>query len=418
MLSPVQTQSRSLNEYKDLVSRGLLSEISKLKAGLRGVRVYMVNATPRGGGVAEMLISLVPLLQDVGIDAKWFTMPPKAEFFEVTKGIHNALQSKAWDFPFAARKIYLDHMEETAVLMRDMKPDIWIIHDPQPAGVVLYLDLHPAALRIHIDLTEPNMAVWKFISGFATGYEKVIVSSPAFVRPEIAEKAVIFAPAIDAFSAKNRPADISEAKEMIKKVGIDPNRPLMVQVSRFDPWKDPLGVIEAYKIAKRKIANLQLVIAGFMEAQDDPEAAHIFEGAKKAAGKDKDIFLLSDPSVLGGVKVSVFTNAVQAAADVVVQNSIKEGFGLVVTEAMWKENPVIGGLAEGLKNQIEDGKNGFLVSNPEAMAKRIVQLAQDKAMRKRMGKKARQAVQNKYLMPRLLRDYLKLFKVLLFSKKH
>jgi len=417
MLSEVKTQPRSLQEYKGLMSNGLFNEINTLGAGLKGLKVYMVNATPAGGGVAEMLISLIPLLQSVGINGKWFTIPPRADFFEVTKGIHNSLQSKPWDFPFAAREIYLAHTKETAALMRDMKPDVWIIHDPQPAGVVLYLDLSPAALRIHIDLTAPNPAVWKFISGFGAGYEKIIVSSPAFVRPEISSKAVIFTPAIDVFSAKNRPVDLAEAKKIVKKVGIDPNRPLMAQVSRFDPWKDPLGVISAYKIAKKKIPSLQLVIAGFMEAQDDPEGAVIYETVRKAAVKEKDVFLLSDPSVLGGMKISVFTNAIQAAADVVVQNSTKEGFGLVVTEAMWKGKPVVGGLAEGLKTQIEDGENGFLVATPEAMAKRICQLAENKALQERMGKKARKTVQDQFLMPRLVRDYMRLFNSLLGADK-
>lgn len=417
MLPEVQVQKKSLKKYRGLVSQGLFNEIRDLSSRMRGIRVYMVNATPRGGGVAEMLESLIPLLRDVGIHAKWFTIPPKQEFFEVTKNIHNALQSKPWDFPFSARKIYLDHMRETAVLMQDMEPDIWVIHDPQPAGVVLYLDLHRAILRIHIDLTEPNKAVWKFISGFAQAYDRVVVSSRAFIRPEIASRAIIFHPAIDAFSAKNQPVDVHEAEKMVGMVGINLSCPLVVQVSRFDPWKDPLGVIEAYKIAKKKIANLQLALVGFMEAQDDPEAARIYEMVKKAARSHKDIFLLEDPRILRGKKIGVFTNAIQALADVVVQNSTKEGFGLVVTEAMWKEKAVIGGIAEGMRTQIRDGENGFLVHNPREMARCIIQLIHNKELREKVGKRARESVRRNFLMPRLVRDYLQLFHGLLAPRK-
>jgi len=417
MLPETQVQNKSLKEYREVVSPELLDEIRDLSSRTRNIRVNMVNATPKGGGVAEMLASLIPLLRDLGLDAKWYTIPPRAEFFEVTKQIHNALQSKPWDFPFEARKIYLEHTLETAKMMRDMKADIWVIHDPQPAGLVLYHELSPAVCRIHIDLTCPNITVWKFIAGFLQAYDRVIVSSKAFVQPEIARKAVVFTPAIDPLSPKNQVFDQKEAKSIVAKVGIDISRPLVVQVSRFDPWKNPLGVIEAYKIAKKKIKNLQLALVGFMEAQDDPEAARIFKEVKKVAGLDPDIYLLVDPAILGDIKVSLFTNAIQTVADVIIQNSTKEGFGLVVTEAMWKGKVVVGGPAQGIRTQIKDGINGFIAENPNKMARRIVQLLQDQKLLKKMGKKATETVRKNFLIPRLLRDYLRLFHELLAKDK-
>lgn len=415
MLPQVQIQPKSLKNYKGLVSAELLAEILELSRDLEGVKVNMINATPRGGGVVEILRSLVPLLCDVGLKANWYTIPAREDFFEVTKKMHNALQGAEYAFPYSARRRYLYHMAHTARLMLDMGADIWVIHDPQPAGVIAYLPhFHPAISRIHIDLTSPNPEVWQFLYGFLAGYDRVVVSAKAFVKPEIRSRAVVFPPAIDPLTLKNEPLPLLRAKQIVKSLGIDPDRPLMTQVSRFDPWKDPLGVILAYRIAKKKIPKLQLALAGIMLAQDDPEAVRIYKKVKKAAQKDRDIYLFADRGMLGSLAVDTFVNAIQVASDVIVQNSFREGFGLVVAEAMWKGKAVIGGKAAGIRIQIHDGENGFLAETPREMARYTVRLIEDGALREAIGNKAKESVARNFLMPRLLRDYLKLFQGILF----
>lgn len=416
MLPQVQLQPQSLKNYKGLVSAELLTEIEELGRNLKDVKVNMVNATPRGGGVAEILKSLTPLLRDVGLNANWYTIPPREDFFEVTKKMHNALQGQDYDFPFSARRRYLYHMAATAKLMRDMGADIWVVHDPQPAGVIAYLPhFHPAVSHIHIDLTDPNLEVWYFLAGFLIAYDRVIVSAEDFVKPEIRSKTIVFPPAIDPLMPKNQPLPFIRAKQILEGFGIKPDWPLIAQVSRFDPWKDPIGVITAYRLAKKKIPKLQLALVGIMLAQDDPEAIRVYRKVAREAAKDKDIFLFADVGMLGSLKVDTFVNAVQVAADVIVQNSIREGFGLVVAEAMWKEKPVIGGKAAGIRCQIKDEQNGLLANSPREMAKHIARLIADSGLRNTLGRNAKESVRQKFLMPRLVCDYLKVFNSILFT---
>lgn len=361
--------------------------------------------------MAEILKSLVPLMKGVGLEAEWYTIPPQNSFFEITKKMHSALQGKKYKFSFAARKKYMLHMARAANLMGEMRPDVWVIHDPQPAGVAMFLpQFRPAVSRLHIDLTSPNHDVWKFVAAFLHNYDKVVVSSPDFVRKEIQDDAVVFQPAIDVFNSKNQSIPPLEADQTLRNFGINPDRPIIAQISRFDPWKDPLGVIKTYQLAKKKIPELQLALVGFLIAQDDPEAEGIYQKAKKEAQKDPDIFLFADVAKLGSLAVDTFVNAVQTAADVILQKSIREGFGMTVAEAMWKEKPVIGGNAGGIKLQIQNGENGFLVSTPEEAAERVVQLIEDPSLCKQIGAAAKKTVQRNFLMPRLLNDYLRLFK--------
>jgi len=400
------------------MSEQLFSEIKQISKDLKGLKVFHVNATPRGGGVAEILKSLVPLMKGVGLKADWYTIPPRNNFFEITKKMHNALQGREYKFPFSARKKYVLHMARTAELMRDMKPDVWVVHDPQPAGVAMFLpSFHPAISRLHIDLTSPNEGVWKFVASFLELYDKVVLSSKDFVKEQVKEKALVFQPAIDPLSPKNQPLSLNNAKEILRNFGINPDKPLIAQISRFDPWKDPLGVVEAYQLAKKKIPDLQLALVGLFLARDDPEAERVYEKVKKRAEKDQGIFLFAEVEKLGSLKVNVFVNAIQEASDVILQKSTREGFGMTVAEAMWKEKPVIGGNVGGIKFQIENGKNGFLVSSPKEAASRIIQLIENPELGKKMGRKARETIRKKFLMPRLLRDYLKLFKHLSSSKR-
>ena len=414
MLPQVETPIKNLEEYKEIISQELFEEISGLAKPLKNLKIIMVNSTPRGGGVAEVLKSLIPLMKGVGLRAEWYTIPPREDFFKITKEIHNALQGKEYTLPFWHRVKYLQHIETSARLMRDMKADIWVIHDPQPAGVILYLPrFHSSICRLHIDLTSPNQETWNFFAGIFGMYDKIILSSKEYIKKEIKEKTVVFPPAIDPLMPKNQPLDLTVAKEILENYGINTSRPLISQVSRFDPSKGFPEVIEAYFSAKKKITDLQLALVGFFLARDDPEAMKVYKLIRKKSEKDSDIFLFSDPDMLGSLKVDDFVNAVQTASDVVLQNSIKEGFGLSVAEALWKGKAVIGNKAGGIKLQIENGKNGFLVSNSKELAKRIVQLIKNLGLREKLGVAAKETVKEKFLMPRLLRDYLKLFKELL-----
>jgi len=418
MLYEVKTPVQKIEKYnsqsrENLISKKQLEEIEKLAQPLRGLKVNLINSTPRGGGVAEILKGLVPLMKGVGLKAKWYTIPANEKFFKVTKQIHNALQGKNDDFPLSDQRIYLEHTKKISQLMKDMKADVWVIHDPQPLGIIQFLPgLHPSICRVHIDLTSPNKKVWDFMSSFLKDYDRVVVSSKKFIKPEIKEKAVIIRPAIDPLSLKNIPLAPRLAKQILKRYGISPKKPLISQVSRFDPWKNPLGVVRAYRIAKKRIPNLQLALVGFFLARDDPEAKGVYNKIRKETFKDKDIFLFTDLSPLKEVKVQVFVNAIQTCSTLILQKSIREGFGLTVSEAMWKEKVVIGGRAEGIKIQIKNGENGFLVSSPAQTAKRIVEIIQNPKLARKLGKNAKAVIKKDFLMPRLLRDYLKLFQEL------
>jgi len=411
MLPFVKTPIRKIEEYKTVIADTLFEEIKGLAKDLGGLKVTMINSTPRGGGVAEVLKSLVPLMKGVGIDACWYVIPPGRNFFGLTKEIHNALQGKEYLLSFQSRRLYHYYMKRAAKEILDMKSDIWVLHDPQPVGISHYLpNFHPSISHIHIDTSQPNKETWHFIKPFLITYDKVIFSTKEFVPKDFPkDKIVIFPPAIDPLTEKNKPLKLTTAKNILKNFGINTSKPLISQVSRFDPWKDPLGVIRAYYLAKKKIPDLQLALVGLFLALDDPEAMKVFREVRKWAEGDPNIFLFSDPQELGSLKVDVFVNAFQTGSDIILQKSIREGFGLTVSEAMWKEKPVIGGNVGGIKLQIKNGQNGFLVSSPEETAKRIVQLLKNPELAEKLGRASRQTVREKFLMPRLLRDYLRLF---------
>lgn len=416
MLSRVETEARKLKEYKGIITDELYQEIEDLSKKFKGLKVAHVNATPRGGGVAEILKALTPLMKGIGLRVSWHVIPPGEKFFKLTKEIHNALQGKRFSLDFSSRKMYQRYSEKAAEMMLDMNPDVWIIHDPQPVGVVQYLsdrDFYPLISRIHIDTTSPNPEAWNFIRSFLLEYDRVIFSTKEFVNEDISFKDVeIFSPAIDPLSEKNKPLPVEEAQTILKNFGIDVDRPVVSDILRFDPWKDPLGVVKSYRLAKKEIPDLQLALVGLFLARDDPRAARIYEEVKEKTKGDPDVHLFSDPNRLGSLSVDRFVNAFQGGSDVVIQKSIREGFGLVVTEAMWKGQPVIGGNAGGIKLQIDDGENGFLVSSPEEASKRIVELLKNDKLREKLGKEAKETVREHFLLPRLLKDYLELFKEL------
>lgn len=412
MLPYIETKTRKLEKYKGIISDKLFEEIKVLAKDLKGLKVTMINSTPRGGGVAEILRNLVPLMKGVGIEAHWHIIPPGRA---LTKEMNNALQGESYSLSSQNMEMYKNYMKRLAKIMSDMRSDIWVMHDPQPAGIVHYLpSLHPSISHIHIDTTRPNKKTWNFIEPFLLEYDRIVFWIPEFVPKTLPrKKVVVLSSSIDPLSDTNKPLKLKTAKMILENFGIDTKRPLVSQILRFDPWKDPFGSLKAYRLAKKKIPNLQLALVGLFLAVDDPDAMRIFKDIQKVTKGDPDIFLFSSPQKIGSLKVDIFVNAFQTGADVILQKSIREGFGLTVTEAMWKGKVVIGGNVGGIKVQIKNGKNGFLVSSPEEAAKRIVQLLQNPRLAKKLGKAAHETVKEKFLLPRFLRDYLKLFKELI-----
>lgn len=406
MLNKVNTGSVSLDDYRGVISNELYNSIAERGSRLTGLRIAHLNATPNGGGVAEILKGLIPLKQDVGLDAAWYTLPPDDEFFRVTKEFHNFLQGKAGTLPPEAFDTYLRHNERTAMLMKEIAADVWVIHDPQPLATIAWLDSsRPAIWRCHIDTSRPNPQVQSFLLPFVQRYDHVIFSARDYVFPHLSSGNVhFFAPAIDPLTPKNRPLPRSVARERLRGLGLDPNRPIVSQVSRFDPWKDPWGVIDAYRSARRRVPGLQLALVGVMAAQDDPEALRVADDVARYAGGDPDIHLFTDPAQVGDVEV----NAFQSGSDVILQKSIREGFGLTVAEAMWKGVPVVGGDCGGIRLQIADSENGFLVDCASSCADRIVQILTEPELAARLGRAGRETVRSSYLLPRLLHDYLDL----------
>ena len=415
MLQKVKLSPRALKDYKGIIPDEQYNACQKIAKKLKGLKVAHINATAQGGGVAEILSSLVPLMNGVGIKAEWLVMPSPKDpaFFEVTKGMHNTLQGKGGNFMTPERKrIYLNHNRFNAKFMDAVKPDIWVVHDPQPlAAIYLLKDKKSKKIaRIHIDTSHPNKGTWDFVGPMAKKYDRVIFTMEEFVSPDFPkDKVRIFYPAIDPLSQKNIKMSVSTAELILENMGINITKPLVTQIARFDPWKDPIGVVDAFYKAKNKFPDLQLALLGLMIASDDPEAMRIFRKVRRYAKGDPDIYLFSHLDQIKDYSISTFVNAFQTSSDVILAKSIREGFGLVVTEAMWKGKPVIGGNVGGIKHQIVDGKSGFLVDSSDEAADRIIELLKDPAKSKKMGMAARKRVRENFLMPRLLLDYMKLF---------
>jgi len=405
----VLTIKRQLEDYNGLISDEILSEIEKYAAALKGLRVIHINTTPQGGGVAEILNSLVPLSQSVGIDAKWYVMPLDTSFATITKSLHHFLQGYPGRLTDEEMGTYLAHNEYAALRLRNksIAADVWVIHDTQVLPLVDFLpDTGKIVWKCHIDTTEPNVFVRDSLMPFMNRYHTVVFSLKQYVLQGLSQpKVCIFAPAIDPLSSKNIGLPSTTISQVLNRHGIDQTRPLVTQISRFDRWKDPWGVIDAYRMAKQSVPELQLALAGGLVAQDDPDAPDVLCSVQDYAGNDSDIHIFSGHSTLTDMEV----NAFQTASDVVIQKSIREGFGLTVAEAMWKGTPVIGGDCGGIRLQIRHGINGFLVSNTRDCAESITTLLNNPASAKNMGQAARESVKKHFLITRLLRDHLRLY---------
>jgi trehalose synthase len=399
------TATRHLSDYAEIIGEKRHAELRGLAAAAAGRSMVHINATAYGGGVAEILQNLVPLLRDAGVDANWAVLDAPPAYFDITKKIHNALQGMALDLSDAEKKLFLNVARENAAQLP--RADVVLAHDPQAVALRHY-SAEPKragwAWRCHIDLTTAHQPVWSFIRPFVEEHDASIWTMPQFVRQDLQNKNVLIqAPTIDPLSRKNRGMAPTEAHEIVRRFRVDPARPILLQVSRFDPWKDPLGVIDAYRIVKQEIPDVQLVMIGSL-ADDDPEGIEYLDRTRSHAKGDPDVVLLTN---LDGVKDDE-VNAFQRACTVVIQKSLREGFGLVVAEGLWKGKPVIGGKVGGIVLQIEDGVSGYLVSSVEEAAARTIQLLRDADLRQRTAEAGRERVRENFLITRDLRDQLSL----------
>ncbi len=405
MLTPVAVAHKSLADYTHIVGRGLIDEIRELAEPLQGKRIVHLSATAYGGGVAEILHTMIPLMRDVGLDCEWHVIYGQDEFFEATKVMHNALQGNPNDLTDEQWRIWSQYNEMNArELARDW--DVCIVHDPQPAAIMSLVREKAAAWvwRCHIDVSTPNPATLERLLPFITGYGASLFHVADYVPPGLNGGVNVVPPAIDPLAPKNMALSRDDATHICRQLGIDVNRPLICQVSRFDPWKDPQGVIDAYRMVKQERGDVQLALVGSM-ASDDPEGWDFYNATIAHAGGDPDIHILNNFNNVGAIEV----NAFQSLADVVIQKSTREGFGLTVSEALWKARPFIGGDVGGIPLQVEDEVSGYLVSSVEECARRALQILEDPEAGRDLGRRGKEHVREHFLMPRYLRDYLRIF---------
>jgi trehalose synthase len=405
LLQPVSVGHKALGDYRHLIGRTLVDEINALAEPLKGKRVLHISATAMGGGVSEILYALVPLMRDAGLEAEWHIVIGREEFFNVTKLLHNALQGNPQGLSESDWDIF-DRYNELNARELEGDYDFVIVHDPQPAALRTHLNSKPGQWiwRCHIDLSTPNAEVLNRIVPLVELYDCKVFHLASYVPENVDGKVEIVPPAIDPLSPKNMALSPEDAAFVCDQFGVDVDRPLLCQVSRFDPWKDPLGVIDSYRVVKEQVDTVQLALVGSM-ATDDPEGWDFFQRTIEHAAGDEDIKILNNLNNVGAIEV----NAFQSQADVVLQKSLREGFGLTVSEALWKGRPTVAGNVGGIPLQIEDGVTGFLVDSPEEAAKDSIEILGDPEFGKRLGRAGKEYVRTHFLMPRLLRDWLRIF---------
>jgi trehalose synthase len=410
LLQLVNVGHKSLADYGSIVSRGLVDEIHRLAEPLRGKRVVHLSATAFGGGVAEINYTLVPLMADVGLEVEWRIIKGAEEFFNVTKAIHNGLQGDPRSLTTEEIEIFHRYNEENAQELPADEYDFVIVHDPQPVALIDHFPDRSAKWiwRGHIDFSTPNQDVFDVLLPSIRRYDAEIFHLREYV-PKVGglPETFIWPPAIDPLTPKNMALSHEDAEYIVDQFGVDVSRPLLTQVSRFDPWKDPLGVIDAYRLVKEQHPDVQLALIGSM-AHDDPEGWDYYHQTVEHAADDPDIFILSNMNNVGAVEV----NAFQVHSAAAIQKSIREGFGLTVAEALWKARPIVAGRVGGIVTQIEDGVTGWLVDSPEECAAACCEILADPAAARQRAIRGKEQVRRRFLMPRLLRDWLALFNVL------
>jgi len=395
---------RSLDDYSEIVGDEVLSSIYRKARKLTGKHVLHINATYQGGGVAEILGSVVVLMNDIGIDTGWRILHGPPDFFAITKKFHNALQGEPINLTEIKKRLYIRANEDFSVFTH-IDHDYVIVHDPQPLPLIkYYAKKQPWIWRCHVDLSTSNNAVWDFLKKFILRYDMVIISSEKYKRKDLPVEQRIIHPAIDPLTPKNMEISQADISKYLKKFGIPRDKPIITQISRFDKWKDPEGVIQVFKLVKKKV-DCRLVLCGSMAA-DDPEGWMIYERVERKAKdwiENKDIILITSEN-------SILVNALQRTSAVIIQKSTREGFGLTVTEALWKGTPVVTSNIGGIPLQIIDGENGFLVEarDKKGFAERIIQLLEKPDLAQEMGKKGKEIVRKNFLITRIISDYLDL----------
>jgi trehalose synthase len=399
----------SLDQYMAVVGEDIVSQLRQLALPLQNKKIVHINSTREGGGVAEILHRLIPLKQELDIDASWDIIEGEGEFYQCTKSFHNALQGDRVEIPDSYLRAFEATNQKNADRLRSklVDADVVFIHDPQPAPLLSLIPERKGlwVWRCHIDVSRPHRPVWKYLRKFVEPYDASVWSLPDFAQ-RLPHPSYLIPPSIDPISEKNVDLSEKEIEETATRFDLDRTRPIICQISRFDRFKDPIGVIHAYKLVKPHVP-LQLVLAGG-SATDDPEGAIVLQEVRRAAADDPDIHILELPP-----DAHRTINALQRLSDIVLQKSTKEGFGLTVTEAMWKGKPVIGGDTGGIRLQVHNHHTGFLVSTPEGAAFRIRYLLKDRALLAVMGENAKQYALDNFLLTRHLREYLTLMVAIL-----
>ncbi len=401
-----------IEAYAPYTNEETIRELELLAKELKDIKVLHVNSTKEGGGVAEILTRLVPLMNELGIKTDWKVIKGDEEFFRTTKKIHNLLHMPQQETLESSDLInYLRTTYENLNLIDTENYDVVFIHDPQPMGLVVKKQKGQKWLwRCHIDTSTPDQKAWEFIEGFLNAYDAAVFHIPEFVYRGVKIPAFVIPPSIDPIHPKNMELKEEQIKDILERLGIDSRKPMLLQVSRFDRLKDPLGFYQAYKLVKKKY-DCSFVLAGSF-APDDPEGQEVYTEVLNAAVGDKDVHVLNLPPTS-----HVEINALQRSATVVFQKSIREGFGLVVSEAMWKRKAVIGGNTGGIRRQIVDGLTGYLVNTVEGAAFRAKHLLADRTLREVLGENAKERVRHRFLITRHLKDWLLLMSFLLGSSQ-
>lgn len=405
---------RDIRDYTGIVGYEKVENIVKLADQVKELSVTHVNSTAFGGGVVEILSNIVPLMNSLGIKTEWEVLEAPQEFFNVTKRIHHALQGAALDLKKEHINLYYEVLRHNVENVLDLRGEVVVVHDPQPLGIRLFTqDYRVWVWRCHIDLSNPYKPVLNFIFSILKQYNASIFHMKEYIHPETPTPVkYVMPPSIDPLSDKNKPLSESTIQKILSKYDVDPERPILVQVARFDPWKDPIGAIKVYRLVKKKIPNVQLLLIAAM-ASDDPDGWIYYEKAVRFAGEDYDIHFLTNLIGVGPLEV----NAFQRAATVVLQMSIREGFGLSVAEALWKKKPVVARGVGGIKLQIVDGVTGYLIKSVEEAAEKTIYLIRNSNVRKRLGENGYKHVLENFTIVSHLEKYLKILAEMSRSKE-
>ncbi|KPJ74131.1 glycosyl transferase family 1 [candidate division TA06 bacterium DG_78] len=401
-----------IEEYAKIVEEDIMFKIYKAARHLYGKTVVHINSTYYGGGVAEILSALVPLMNEIGVETGWRQLRGSQDFFNITKKFHNALQGDSLNLTEMKKKIYVQTNVDFSLYTHLSNHNCVIVHDPQPLSMIkFYKKRQPWIWRVHIDVSNPHQELWTFLKHYILRYDSIIFSHNKYKRNDLPVEQRVIHPSIDPLSPKNIEISQKTIDKYLKKFGIPTDKPILCQISRFDKWKDPVGIVEIFKLVKEKI-DCRLVLCGSM-ATDDPESVKVYEQVKKKTNnytKNGDVILITSES-------NILVNALQRKAAVILQKSIREGFGLSITEALWKEKPVVASNVGGIPLQIKDAENGYLVDSQDiaGFAERIIDIMKTPKLAQKFGQKGKEVVKEKFLITRSLLDYMTLVSEMLES---